>query len=260
MIRKLLYVVFIMTLGLSLLSAVMDNRASATASQVSDSPTGKEDGEIPAVVAKPLTEEEKNKIMADHTIFLSSIKRCAGIDDRAVRISCYDSISESLGYLSPTRFQADEQKLEKFGFWQLSRKARPDGVMQTYLRLESNNKILSRGGTDRHVSLVIRCIPGKTDVFLDWKSMITGNLRAGSAKKAVVTYYSMPETKHTEDWEISTDRYALFSMDSVAFVRNITKQKNLTMELIPEASTVQAVYFDIDGIDAGIDTIVKSCY
>lgn len=255
MFRILLLIAFILT------SQILSEgaRAEATDNSVTTSEEESEQTQ-PSAAAKPLTPEEKEKLIVDHLNLKTDIKRCTVIDDRAVRISCYDSISETLGYLSTARFQADEEELEKFGFWQLSRKARSDGVMQTYLRLESSNRIRSRAGTDRLVTLVIRCIPGKTDVFLDWKAPVIDGFAAGRSTKTLLTYYTAPENKQTEDWEISSDKYALFSIDPVSFVRNVSNKKKLTMEFVPQGSKLEAVYFDITGVEAGIEAIVKSCY
>ena len=212
------------------------------------------------VAGKKLSEGERDKLVLEHLALKDQIKRCAIVEDRGIRISCYDNIAKNLGYISADRIKADEETLGKVGFWQMTRKTGDDGVVQTYLRLESSNVLESRSGTERQVVLVIRCVPGKTDVFLDWKAPVaTGALDEKDSKK-LLTYFTAPHNKITEDWEISADQYALFSLDSVSFVRNILKKQKLTMQFAPEGSNMQSAHFDIGGVDTGIDTIVKSCY
>jgi|GEM_PF-5544646 len=188
------------------------------------------------------------------------IKRCAELQDRSVRMTCYDNTAADLGFISPDRVKNDEAQLQKIGFWQVSEKTGADGVSATYLRIESSNQIEARNGTERQVALVIKCTLGKTDAFLDWKAPVVGGIRASTATALLVNYYTNNNQRMTENWEISTDKQALFSPDAVAFVRNLMKSTKLTLEFVPEGSAVQAANFDTRGIDEAIDTIVKNCY
>jgi hypothetical protein len=189
-----------------------------------------------------------------------SVKRCSELQDRGIRMSCYDRLAQSLGFLSAEKIAENEKVLGKIGFWDISSKNGIDGVVQTTLRLESSNTVKQLSGdTERHVALVIRCTPGKTEVFLDWKKPVV----SGSyVKKAttLVTYFVNGSEKINEDWEVSTDQQALFVLDPAAFIRNIMKKQKLTIGFTSMGSFMQNATFDITGAEAAVDVIVKTCY
>lgn len=188
-----------------------------------------------------------------------SIKRCAELQDRGIRISCYDKLSQSLGFLSAEKLAEDEKILGKIGFWDITSKKIIDGTLQTTLRLESSNTIKSRAGTERNVALVIRCTPGKTEAFIDWKSPVVSGIHANRTR-TMVTYYLNGSEKINEDWEVSSDQYAIFPLDTPAFIRNILKKQKLTVGITPTGGYLQNAVFDITGAEAAVDVIVKTCY
>ena len=188
-----------------------------------------------------------------------SIKRCSELQDRGIRMSCYDRLAQSLGFLSAEKIAENEKVLGKIGFWDSSSKKGIDGVVQTTLRLESSNTIKSSGDTERNVALVLLCTPGKTEVFLDWKkSVVSGSYVRKTT--TLVTYAVNGSEKVNEDWEISTDQQALFAPDPAAFIRNIMKKQKLTIGFTSAGSFMQNAIFDITGAEAAIDVIVKTCY
>lgn len=188
-----------------------------------------------------------------------SIKRCAELQDRGIRMSCYDKLSQTLGFLSAERMAEDEKKLGKIGFWDITSKKIIDGTPQTTLRLESSNTIKSRAGTERNVALVIRCTPGKTEAFIDWKSPVVSGIHANRTR-TMVTYHLNGSDKINEEWEVSSDQYAIFPLDTAAFIRNILKKQKLTVGITPTGAYLQNAVFDITGAEAAIDVIVKTCY
>ncbi len=213
---------------------------------------------VPAApVATTATPEPAVNVALDE--LKDSIKRCSELQDRGIRMSCYDKLSQSLGFLSAEKIAEDQKTLGKIGFWDITSKKNIDGTAQTTLRLESSNTIKSRTGTERNVALVIRCTPGKTEVFLDWKAPVTGSTSANKTT-TTVTYYLNGSEKINENWEISSDLYAIFALDPAAFIRNIMKKQKLTIGITPYGSYIQNAIFDVTGADGAIDVIVKTCY
>lgn len=190
----------------------------------------------------------------------SRIKRCAELQDRSVRITCYDNLGIDLGFVTPDRLKNEEVSMQKIGFWQMSEKTAADGIKSTYMRVESNNTVASKNGTERQVAFVIKCTPGKTDAFLDWKAPVIEGIKSASSATQLINYYTDGKTKSAENWEISTDKQALFAPDAIAFIRNLMKNNKLTFEFASYGNAVQSAHFDIKGIDAVVDTIVKACY
>lgn len=210
--------------------------------------------ENPAQVNAPLAELKE------------SIKRCTKIQESFIRLTCYNSLAATLGFISDEEVKAEEKKLGQTGFWQASEREDSDGNKQTYLRVESTETLKSRSATERRVVLALRCIPGQTDVFLDWKAPLVEKLEVNPRRikdgenKIQVIYKIDQEPKITEGWDPSIDKLALFSPDSVSFVRNIMNKKKLVMEITPDGEATQRVRFEIAGIEKAIDTIVKACY
>lgn len=236
----------LLTIAISGHPAQAQTPAPATATPVATAPTA---------AARP-SDTATNAALDE---LKESIKRCSELQDRGIRMSCYDKLSQSLGFLSAEKLAEDQKTLGKIGFWDITTKKGVDGVPQTTLRLESSNTIKTRTGTERNVALVIRCTPGKTEAFLDWKAPVTGSTNANKTT-TTVTYFLNGSEKISENWEISSDLYAVFAPDPTAFVRNIMKKQKLTMGITPYGSYIQNAIFDVTGAESAVDVIVKSCY
>ncbi|HEY0900971.1 MAG TPA: hypothetical protein VGD95_02495 [Micavibrio sp.] len=188
-------------------------------------------------------------------------RRCASIQELSIRLNCYDNYAIELGYVTPDRAKADQVKMSKMGVWQVSTKVDGFGVSQTYLRTDSLNTI-SNKISERHVGFVIRCTPGKTEAFLDWKDPVVSGARAAhDAPKVLMNYTTNNGPKEGEDWDVSSDQQALFSPDPVAFIRKIMNKQTLTLYFAPAGTKAESARFNIEGLDTAInDVIVKACY
>ncbi len=107
--------------------------------------------------------------------------------------------------------------------------------------------------------LVVRCTPGKTESFLDWKAPVATGLNA-LQEKIAITYFVSGGEKIFADWDISSDKFALFAPDPIVFVRSLLNQKKLTFQFTPGGSFVQTATFDISGVEKAVDVIVQNCY
>lgn len=189
------------------------------------------------------------------------IKRCAAIQELSIRMSCYDDYSVELGYITPDRAKADVKKLENIGVWQITQSDDGHGHVQTQLRSESLNKIPTTRGFERHVSLIIRCVPGRTEAMIDWKSPVDYGRANAAEKKMFVNYNTESTATVAEEWDVSTDKLALFSPDAIAFGRHIMNKKQLTFSFGTKGnSTSNTARFNIEGIETALDEIVKACY
>lgn len=208
----------------------------------------------PAAPAK--LSPEKQEIAGIH----ERIRRCAAIQEISIRIGCYDDYAIELGYITPERAKADIKKLNNIGLWQITQADNGYGLVQTQLRLESLNKLPTGKGFDRHVNLIIRCVPGKTEAMLDWKMRVVGFLMSkGTSPKALVNYKTDSSKTIAEEWDASTDQLALFAPDAITFARQLMNKKTLTMSLNATSDSATA-RFDVEGIEKALDEIVKACY
>ncbi len=210
----------------------------------------------PATGNKPAAAQAEAKLSEVHEKF----KRCAGLRELSIRLGCYDEYAIELGYITPDRAKADIVKISEIGVWQVSTKDNGQGTVHTYLRTDSVNTI-AQNNIDRQVSLVIRCLPGKTEAFLDWKGpVVTGGQAIHNKPTTVVNYSTNNNETFSEEWDVSTDQRALFARDPVAFVRNLMNKQTLSISFIPRGMYAETARFSIDGIEKAVDEIVKACY
>ncbi|QQG36895.1 MAG: hypothetical protein HYS17_03740 [Micavibrio aeruginosavorus] len=242
--------------GVAVLSPAV--QAQDAAAVAAESPAA-----APAATASPQPggdDQDPTKITVKLLNLKNDIRRCTLIEERAVRLTCYDHISETLGYIDKDRMKKEKDTLQEIGFWQITRATSTMGEPQTTLRVESSNTIETSGMSARYVNLVIRCTPGKTEGFLDWKAPVTRPTQAERESGISVNYRYDASGITNEKWEVSTDMHAVFMPDAISFVRNIMNKKRLIIEIIPTNGTVQGVSFDIQGIEKAADEIVKDCY
>lgn len=188
------------------------------------------------------------------------IKRCAAVNEPSIRISCYDDYAIELGYITPSRAKADVEQLKRIGLWQITKTDDGRGTVQTQLRLDSSNKLPSSKGYERNVSLLIRCVPGKTEVVMDWKANVLQGRFMG-IQKALVNYNTDGGDKIAEEWETSTDKLALFAPDPIAFSRALMNKKSMSFSFgSANNSTLNIAHFNIEGVETALDEIIKSCY
>lgn len=188
------------------------------------------------------------------------IKRCAGLQDRTVRITCYDQMAGDLGYLDPEKAKREQEILSSIGFWQVGKSTTTFGEARTTLRSESINTIKSASGTERHVHFIIQCTPGKTEAFLDWKTPVTKASQAVMKQGLDITYRIDSDDKIADKWQVSTDRQAIFVPDAIEFVRQMNNKNRLSFEIVPVGDSVQGVHFDIKGIEQAAQELAKACY
>ena len=213
----------------------------------------------PAAIAAIMTENRTLKALAGN--LQDDVKRCAKLDELGFRITCADQIARDHGFMTAEKAAAQEKKLGEIGFWQISTQKDPDGLIGTYMRIESSNVLRINGGAERRPVLTISCSPGKTDIILDWKAPVLSRSRLGALRTLSVSYFPNSDAKISEEWQISSDKNALFAPDSVSFVRNILKKKKLTIEVAPNNETVEPVYFDISNVEEVINSVIlKNCY
>lgn len=244
-LRTLLLTALVTTAGLlpQAASATAQSPATSTAPPATPAPAAEE-----SPAQKQLTEIHKR------------IKRCAAMQELGIRMSCYDNYAVELGYITPDRAKADIKRLENIGVWQITNTDDGHGLVQTQLRSDSLNKLPTSKGFERNVSIVIRCVPGKTEAMLDWKANLIPGY-GGSAQKMLVNYYTESGQKVAEEWDSSLDGLALFAPDAIAFSRTLMHKKSLTFSFGSKSnSTSNTARFNIDGIETALDEIVKNCY
>lgn len=239
---------------------------AAPAPTAASEPAGESTNESPPAAADATTNKEATGTDTTSTLktviykLKSDIKRCAGLQDRTVRITCYDDMAGELGYLDADKTKKEQEVLSTIGFWQIEKSTSALGEPRTTLRSESLNTITSISGTERRVHFIIQCTPGKTEAFLDWKTPVTKSIQSTMKNGLDVTYRIDSGDRVGEKWQVSTDRQAIFVPDAIEFVRNMNNKQRLNLEVAPINAPLQGVQFDIKGIEQAAQELAKACY
>ncbi len=204
--------------------------------------------------------------LSDYDGLKARIGRCATTDERSNRLICYDTISQRLG-LAPAKKSSPHKKtdlIEEIDFWKISEKRAATGELMTYARLDSNNTIMSKNGAESNVTLSLRCEPGKTDVMIDWKSVISDRIQDPKSKtenpQILIAFQIDGGEKISQYWDVSLDKHAIFAPYPVEFVRKIIDTRLLSVVVAPPGAPAVALSFDTKGARAVSDIIVERCY
>ena len=175
------------------------------------------------------------------------IGRCATQDGDLKRLTCYDSIAQSLGY-SRTPAAAT---VTGSGGWQVSTQKNPlDDTRTVFLSLSATTG-QSRFGDA--VWLVVRCQSGKINAFINWNSYL------GLKDTPVTTRLGTGEVK-TRDWSLSTDHKATFYPgDDAAFLEQLLTSDRFVAQTTPYAESPITAVFELAGLSAAVKPLREVC-
>lgn len=208
----------------------------------------------------------ENDSVSDFEGLKTRIGRCTTTKERSDRLTCYDTIAKRLGFTNPqaTERPKGPELIDEIKFWKISEKRAVTGELMTYARLDSNNTVMTRDGAESNVTLTLRCQPGKTDVMIDWKNVISDRIQDPKSKlenpRLLLSYQVDNGEKVSEYWDVSLDRRAIFAPYPVEFVRKIIDGRLLSFVVVPPGEAAVALSFDSDGVRQVSEVIVDRCY
>lgn len=186
------------------------------------------------------------------------IAECAVLEDRILRLKCYDDASVANGFMSSDRLEDERETLGKYGFWHVSKRRDASGENHIYLKLPAEQQVETLTGLKKTPEFIIKCRTQNTEAYLDWKGPMVGN-RYYLKGFYIVIRIDHNDEVHT-DWELSADKFAAFYPQPIEFIRELKKAKKLTLRLNPQNDTVRVLTFKLDGIEEALDVVVKNCY
>lgn len=187
------------------------------------------------------------------------IASCAGIINRINRLVCYDELATSLGFVPPDQVNREAQILETYGFWEVTKRRNAAGENIIYLKNDSVEDVTSRTGIHRTPTLVVKCKSGQTDVYLDWKTRLIPRHSSWASSMSLQMQLDA-EPKQTVNWELSTDRHALFVPDPVEFIKSMRQHERLVLHISPPHDSAQTIVHDISGLNMVLELLVQNCY
>lgn len=187
------------------------------------------------------------------------MQQCAETLARIERLICYDELAQKMGYTLPEKAEREEDILETFGFWEVTKRRTAAGEYITYLKNDTVEDVISQSGIRRKPTLVIKCKHGHTDVYLDWKSRLLPQYTGGTLKQPLM--YQMDASEQiNSNWELSTDRQAIFAPDPIEFVKALKKHDRLIFYITPQHDIAQTLVHDITGLNSALEVLVRECY
>lgn len=151
--------------------------------------------------------------------------------------------------------------------WQETRTPAPmDDVPSVVVSRESDEAIMGSDGQDLFPRIIIRCIRGKTDVNVDAKMLLNGQVRTwddgyswGSSIRSPVRARLDADKATSGWWLISDDREAVFPPRPVDFVKGLMKHRQLRVELESSQMGSQSILFSLEGLDESIKGLRSTC-
>lgn len=173
------------------------------------------------------------------------IAKCAAIKGDLERLEAYDSLSRLLGVAYPRVIYPD---VKGTGKWISNKKINPiDDTPTVKFILRSDSGKSTYGGS---IYLKLRYYNGKTDVIIDWDSIV-GNMLSGEVE--VLTRIG-DEKAITLNWGGSTDYKATFYPgNSVEFIRKLMNTDKLVAQATPYFENPITAIFDIRGLKDAIE-------
>lgn len=187
----------------------------------------------------------------------SEMDLCLKSSDAVVRVRCYDALAAKMGIAQADWQREQEQKTAKLGLWQIIDRKNELNQNEIFLKLSSSNLVRDSYGNTRNPVLNVRCVNRKTEVFLDWQGSI--NLRPNITHYPVEFVIDDGATVK-ENWELSKDQFAVFSLDPTTMVRNLRGSKRVIIRLTPTREMQSSLTFDMRGFDEALKLLIQRCY
>ncbi len=175
------------------------------------------------------------------------IGRCATQDGDLMRLACYDSIAQSLGY-SRTPAPAN---VTGSGAWQVSTQKNPlDDTRTVYLSLSATTGQSQFGDA---IWLIVRCESGKINAFINWSSYL------GLEQTPVITRLGNGDAKN-QKWPLSTDKKATFYPgDAGAFLEQLLTADRFVAQTTPYNESPITAVFELAGLAAAVKPLREVC-
>ncbi len=193
------------------------------------------------------------------------IEICSMTTSRVTRLICYDDLASRLGYVTPEIAQREEEILERYGFWEVTRRMSAAGEQIYYLKNDAAEYVVSRSGTRRKPTFMISCRNGETEAYLDWKDELLRTVFASRGARNTpyrieMIYQMGTEPRYRENWDMSTDLQAAFVPDAIEFIRDLRQHNRLVLNFTPTGESLQTIVHELSGMNDALRLLVELCY
>lgn len=177
----------------------------------------------------------------------SSLEKCVVIADTKKRLSCYDAIA---GRPIP-------KGIEKSGKWIMRESANPLDDSRTVVARLKASQGKNRWG--RSVHFIARCRSNKTEAFINFATYLGDDSSSVYEEWKTLSVRVGNTTVRDEKWDVSTNRQAAFSRKPIPLLREMSKHRQLVVQVTPYGENPITAIFELDGIAKALSTLSTTC-
>jgi type VI secretion system VasI family protein len=171
---------------------------------------------------------------------------CAAETSTIKRLTCFDEVAKASG-LAPKNKDASTTSSGK---WQISSQSDPlTDKVKYFSRLKADEEI---NGSGDLYSLEVRCVNSHTELLLISNNFLDAN-------DMRVTSRIDKNVAMTEDWNISTDRKALFMPQPVTTLKKFVDASRFLVNFTPYGKNPITAVFDISGSLDALTALRRDC-
>lgn len=181
------------------------------------------------------------------------LRDCSGITVRAERLRCFDAIVTAItaGTSSDSAASLELWRTGGTGDWVVDEAVNP--LDDSKLVIVSLKAATGTSPSGEQVELVLRCLSGKTDVYVNW------NIQLGKDGAAVATRMGSGAAQ-TRRWNLSTDmRETFYPGDAVAFIKQLIEVDRFVAQVVPSGEDPITAVFRLRGLEAAARPLRDVC-
>ncbi len=167
---------------------------------------------------------------------------CAGIDDDAGRLACYDTLASR---------EAEAAKREKNWFVS-SYASRTEKAGNVFMSMDALEPVRDASGFMHTPALCIHCTHQKTHVYV-----VYGSRLSGGTWEIEEAMDDGPAAAGA--WEPDAGFTALHRTGAVAFLKTLMKHKVLTLKIMPPNDKLQTARFPVNDLQKAIGPLRRAC-
>jgi len=182
------------------------------------------------------------------------LRECARVTVRLERLRCFDAVTATLPSeprgMDSLGAEAD-WRAGGTGNWVVDEAINP--MDDTRLVIVSLKATSGFAKTGEPVELVLRCLSGKTEVYLNWSTQL-------GKDGAPVTMRVGKEPAQTRRWGLSTDaRESFYPGDDVNLIKELTVVDQLVVQVVPTAEDPITALFQLRGLSFALRPLRTVC-
>lgn len=115
-------------------------------------------------------------------------------------------------------------------------------------------------GTENTISLSVRCMSGKTEMWVNWVDYLGDDSDDVYSEWKRVTVRVGKNQAKAERWDLSTDKNATFFPGSpVGLIRKMAKSDQIVFQTTPYSEGQVTAVFKLDGFSKAVSDAAKQC-